>query len=93
MNNSKRNVHTSGPLGMLVRSGQVKKVDVEDSPSILDKASASSASPRASGSYFKTQSGLVFNEQELIYIDPKECEPWQYANRHDDEMGDMEELI
>lgn len=88
MDNSKRNVHNSGPLGMLVKSGQVKKVDSEElsTTDITDKQKTNS-------SYFRTPAGIEFHEQELSFVDPRECEPWKYANRLGDEMGDMNELI
>lgn len=88
MNNTKRNVHNAGPLGVLVRSGQVKKIEEDEkkNDNVLE-------SDQKGGLYFKTKTGIVFNEQELIYIDPKECEPWEYANRLSNEMGDMDELI
>lgn len=87
MDNSKRNVHNSGPLGMLMKSGQVKKVDVTDEENTTKQTTTKSPS------YFKTQSGIEFAEQELIYVNPNECEPWQYANRHISEFGDIEGLI
>lgn len=87
MDNSKRNVHNSGPLGMLMKSGQVKKVETNEEEASL-KQTVSKAP-----SYFKTQAGIEFAEQELIYVNPNECEPWQYANRHVDELGDIEGLI
>ncbi len=93
MDNSKRNVHTSGPLGMLVKSGQIKKVDLSDEPTSGNLQHVGLDGLKAAGSYFKTQSGIQFNENELVYIDPKECEPWEYANRSEDEMGNMDDLI
>lgn len=86
MDNSKRNVHNSGPLGMLMKSGQVKKMEANEEP--ISKPDFHKAP-----SYFKTQSGIEFSEQELIYVDPEECEPWKYANRHENELGDIEGLI
>ena len=87
MDNSKRNVHNSGPLGMLMKTGQVKKMTPsEESISIVSE-------PKASPSYFKTQSGIEFSEQELIFVNPEECEPWAYANRHEDELGDIQSLM
>ena len=35
MDNSKRNVHNSGPLGMLMKSGQVKKIEAAEEEIIL----------------------------------------------------------
>lgn len=89
MDNSKRNVHNSGPLGMLMKSGQIKKLDntnevLEEDTVVLNKAAPS---------YFKTQTGIEFTEHELVFIDPKECEPWKYANRQDDELGNIDDLI
>jgi ParB family transcriptional regulator, chromosome partitioning protein len=86
MENSKRNVHNSGPLGMLMKSGQIKKIESTEE-TILKQAT-----PKAP-SYFKTQSGIEFSEQELIYVDPEECEPWKYANRQESELGDVDGLI
>lgn len=88
MDNTKRNVHNSGPLGMLVKSGQVKKIEYTEDP--ID---VSSKGNHLGGSYFKTQSGLEFADHELLYLDPKECESWEFSNRQDDELGDMNELI
>lgn len=87
MDNSKRNVHNSGPLGMLMKSGQVKKIDTAEEEIILKQTSPKTPS------YFKTQSGIEFAEQELIYVNPEECEPWKYANRQESELGDIEGLI
>ena len=87
MDNSKRNIHSSGPLGMLVKSGQIEKID--GSHQLKNHVSEQTSK----SSYFKTSSGIEFSEQELIYIDPMECEPWKYANRQDDELGDIDQLI
>lgn len=87
MDNAKRNIHNSGPLGMLMKSGQIKKVSDNE----ID---ANPITPNKTGSsYFKTQAGIEFSEHELLFIDPKECEPWKYANRQDDELGEMDDLI
>jgi ParB family chromosome partitioning protein len=87
MDNSKRNIHNSGPLGMLMKSGQIKKIVLTDE--VAPKKNETKAAP----SYFKTQSGIEFSEQELIFVNPEECEPWKYANRHESELGDMDALI
>lgn len=86
MNNSKRSIHSSGPLGMLVKSGQVKKVEESEDAEVMLQAKEKASS------YFKTQSGIKFFENELLYVDPRECEPWKYANRQQGEMGNIEEL-
>lgn len=91
MDNSKRNVHNSGPLGMLMKTGQVKKVDEPEDAEVATQTLE--ASVKTGSSYFKTQAGLEFSENELVYVDPKECEPWKYANRQEDEMGNLDELI
>ena len=92
MDNSKRNIHSSGPLGMLIKSGQIKKIEeeVELEPSSKEQTSVIN---KTSALYFKTQTGIEFTEHELIYVDPKECEPWKYANRHESEFGEIDELI
>lgn len=92
MDNTKKNVHSSGPLGMLIKNGQITKIaDTNEEHESSPKASF--ASLKSSSSYFKTQSGIEFSEQELVYVDPKECEPWTYANRQENEFGDIDELI
>jgi ParB family chromosome partitioning protein len=93
MDNSKRNIHNSGPLGMLVKSGQIKKIDELGQNHETASPSESNILQKTSASYFKTQAGIEFIEHELIYVDPKECEPWKYANRHESEFGDIDELI
>lgn len=90
MDNSKRNIHNSGPLGMLMKSGQIQKIDEPDNQELTTKSIDPSTT---GGSYFKTQTGIEFSKNELMYIDPKDCEPWKYANRQEDEMGDIDELI
>ncbi|HDV5785711.1 TPA: ParB/RepB/Spo0J family partition protein [Legionella pneumophila] len=87
MDNSKRNVHNSGPLGMLMKSGQVKKIESAEEEIVSKQAESRVPS------YFKTQSGIEFAEQELIYVNPEECEPWKYANRQENELGDIDGLI
>lgn len=89
MVNSKRNIHTSGPLGMLMKKGQVKKLgqtNTDESELPKDRGAKGS-------SYFATQAGVEFSESELAYVDVNECEPWKYANRLDGDMGDIQELI
>jgi ParB family chromosome partitioning protein len=93
MNNDKKNVHNTGALGMLVRTGQIKKVDSNESSTKPQQISPGRFKASATSSYFRTQAGIEFNENELDSIDPKECESWEYANRSSDEMGDMDELI
>ncbi len=93
MDNSKRNVHTSGPLGMLVKTGQIKKINLTEEPDQGNLQHVGLDGLKSTGSYFKTQAGIQFSENELVFLDPKECEPWEYANRSEDEMGNMDELI
>jgi len=90
MDNSKRNIHNSGPLGMLMKNGQIKKI--ETSEEVKSEANTY-VNHKSMGSYFKTQSGIEFSEQELIFVNPEECEPWKYANRQEGELGDIEGLI
>jgi ParB family chromosome partitioning protein len=90
MDNSKRNIHNSGPLGMLMKNGQIKKI--ENSEDVKQEANTY-VNHKTTGQYFKTQSGIEFSEQELIYVNPEECEPWKYANRQEGELGDIEGLI
>ncbi len=93
MDNSKKNVHSSGPLGMLVKTGQIKKVDSSETTDHGLQHVGLERLKTSGSSYFRTQSGIEFKENELVLIDPKECEPWEYANRSADEMGDMVELV
>jgi len=90
MDNSKRNIHNSGPLGMLMKNGQIKKIETSEE---LKNESNTYVNHKSTGSYFKTQAGIEFSEQELIYVNPEECEPWKYANRQESELGDIEGLI
>lgn len=90
MDNSKRNIHNSGPLGMLMKNGQVKKMEISEE---IKEETNSYINHKSTGSYFKTQSGIEFSEQELVYVNPEECEPWKYANRQESELGDIEGLI
>lgn len=93
MDNSKKNVHNSGPLGMLVKTGQIKKVHLEEEPDHGKLQHVGLEGLKSAGSFFKTQAGIKFNENELVFVDPKECESWEYANRSDSEMGDIDELV
>ena len=67
-----------------------KRIDNEDQ---LEQKKCSPKYPNNLGPYFKTSTGISFNENELVNVDPKHCEPWKYANRLEDDMGDMQELI
>ncbi len=89
MDNSKKNVHSSGPLGMLVRSGQIKSIENDESQ---HKTQNPVGAAKGLGAYFRTQAGIEFSENELSYVDPKMCEPWEYANRLKGDMGDIDEL-
>lgn len=92
MDNSKKPIHSSGPLGMLVRSGQIKRIDI-DNETQLGQAKRHTEYGNELGIYFRTPTGVVFNENELVNVDPRQCEPWKYANRLEGDMGDMQELI
>ena len=89
MDNSKRNIHSSGPLGMLMKNGQIKKIEASEEINQVNNY----VNHKSTGSYFKTQSGIEFSEQELIYVNPEECEPWKYANRQEGELGDIDGLV
>ena len=78
MKEFKKNVHNTGPLGMLLKAGQISKVDSDNTEVNIQNESVEDK-PRAN--YFKTQSGIKFTEDELIFTPPDECEPWKYANR------------
>lgn len=85
-----RNVHASGALGRLLSSGQITKVNENESPPPSPEFKGLN---RVTNSYFKTSTGIEFKENELLYLDPEECEPWKYANRQDAEMADLQELM
>jgi ParB family chromosome partitioning protein len=88
-----KNVHNSGALGSLLRAGQIRKVESEDMNKEDTSVVSSVEGMRVSPASFSTESGIQFNENDLVYLDPNECEPWIYANRHSSEMGDIDELI
>lgn len=90
MDNSKRNIHNSGPLGMLMKNGQIKKIETSEELPVEQTTFVNHKTP---ASYFKTQAGIEFSEQELIYVNPEECEPWKYANRQEQEFGDIDSLV
>ena len=92
MDNKKRNIHNSGPLGMLINTGQVKKIE-DTLPFAENKTKTDKTASRINSTYFKTDSGIEFGENDLIFVDPKECESWEYANRQQDEFGNLDELI
>src|SRR5215468_7941616 len=85
----KKNVHNAGPVGLLINKGQIKTIDADDESHDQQIFSAE-IYPENS---LKTLYGLEFKERELFYVDPSECEPWKYANRLKDEMGDIDALI
>ncbi|MCP3679752.1 MAG: ParB/RepB/Spo0J family partition protein [Gammaproteobacteria bacterium] len=92
MDHSNRKIHHSGPLSMLLEKGEIKKIDEQEPVKVVSKGTISEQKQREHMTHFKTQSGIEFKENELFYIDPKVCEPWQYANRQENELGDMEAL-
>lgn len=89
MNNSKRNVHTSGALGLLIKNGQVSKVEEKKQENNVEPDEKQGID----NTFFRTQAGIEFKENEFIVVNPKECEPWEYANRLETEMGNIDELI
>lgn len=93
MDNSKRNIHNSGPLGKLMQAGQIKKVELEDESNRVNAQPTGLEIVKSASPYFKTPSGIKFKENELIFVQPSECEPWEYANRSEAEMGEIEELM
>lgn len=86
-----RNVHASGALGRLLSKGEVTKVEDNITPQVSDGLRGSIA--KTKNAYFKTQSGIEFKENELLYVSPEECEPWKYANRQEAEMHDIQDLM
>jgi ParB family transcriptional regulator, chromosome partitioning protein len=91
MDNSKRNVHNSGPLGMMLKNGQIAKISTGNADRSDEKQPKEGQAPEKS--YFKIlDTGIEFSEDELKYINPNECEPWQYANRQQEEVDKQQEL-
>ncbi|MFZ2316116.1 MAG: ParB/RepB/Spo0J family partition protein [Gammaproteobacteria bacterium] len=91
-----KEIHYSGPLGMLLREGEIKPVSLNNTPDIdraTNKHALDRVNPNAHLQSFQTKSGIEFSENELVDVDPEECEPWQYANRSSQEMGEIQELI
>lgn len=86
MANQGKSVQGTGALSRLLNSNDIAKIDDEisqDESSFITNKNL----PK-----YKTPSGIVFVENELFEVDPKECEPWKYANRLDNELGDIDEL-
>jgi ParB family chromosome partitioning protein len=98
MSNKKRNINLTGALGMLIKKGEIHKVDsVSDD---LDRKSNTNNSKQDNfksqeNIFFRTKSGIEFKSNDLIYIDTNECEPWKYANRRQKDLGKekLDELI
>lgn len=89
-----KEIHCSGPLGMLLRQGEIKPVSLTpDSETPKNKHGLDRVNPKSMIQNYQTKSGIEFSENELVEVDPEECEPWQYANRSSDEMGELNELI
>ena len=78
MSKQKKSVHKTGALGALLASGQLSTVGDDSSATEYKK--------------YLTKSGIGFTDDEFIYVDPNECEPWEYANRHEDDFDGIEEL-
>jgi ParB family transcriptional regulator, chromosome partitioning protein len=76
-----KNIHNSGALSLLIKSGTVKTLTDINEKNISEKL------------YVQTDTGIVFNEEDIFYIHPSECQVWKYANRSPNEMGDIEELM
>mgnify|MGYP006078963305 CR=1 FL=1 len=90
MDNKKRSVHNSGPLGMLMSSGQIQEVNDEINSNLT---TPSCKTDILKNKYILKGVDIEFSNNELMYINPNECEPWEYANRHSSEMGDIEGLM
>lgn len=73
MDNSKKKVHLSGPLGLMLESDDIE--------------------PIGSNLFRSNSMGVDFTKNELLLVDPLACEPWKYANRLDDDYGDLSGLI
>lgn len=80
-----KKVHQSGPLAHLLNSNQIKNHEE------VKKAISTGAMP--SSLEIETESGLKFKTNELLEINTDACQPWEYANRSDEELGDLEGLI
>ncbi len=91
MEKNQRKIHLSGPLGKLLEQGEIRKV--EPKKNINAHEGAETYDEKQRKRLFKTKSGIEFQSNELIYVDPKECIPWQYANRQKFEYSNIEELI
>ena len=83
MNNQKKSVHKSGNVASLL--------DDPDLETLFGTSSSSEEDLNVS-STFSTESGIEFTAKDLLKISIDEIEPWQYANRHATDFGDVEEL-
>lgn len=92
MDNSKKIVKRSGILGELAASGEIGTIEAlfPKKESFYDDVLTRNREVMEDK---KQVSVVVSNENEIIKIDPSQCEPWEYANRSIDEMGDMNELM
>lgn len=89
MDNKSRNIHRSGALGELLKRGHIAEVNAD----IAKKQDARKSNHSHSQSYALKDSNVKFSSDELVYIDPIECEPWEFANRGNQEMGDIDGLM
>ena len=95
MNNTKRNVHTAGPLGALMQKGQITRLDEVEDLKVNNNNEIDNQQivEESQGTFYKTKSGIKFKEDELVFVNTDECEPWKYANRAQEEMGQIDDLI
>ncbi len=79
---------------MLVKAGGITKIDEKNLDGNEKPVHLLGSIEEKNVSYFvENKTGITFNENELISIDPNECEPWEYANRLEGEMGAIDELV
>lgn len=85
-NRKKKDVHLTGALAAVLNEGSFSTVEQK-----LHSAKVQSQEQNPSPSIFSISSAETPHEK-IIQIYPNECIPWQFANRPEIEMGNLEEL-
>lgn len=90
MTTNKKDVHRTGALASILNQSDIQPVDLK----LNKKSEAQSSSPATNE--IASPSSITQREKprtdSLIEISPAACKPWDFYDRHESELGNIEEL-
>lgn len=90
MTTNKKDVHRTGALGSILSQSDIKPIDIKPNKNsdTQDRSAESNEVSMPSSSVQREKP----RTDALIEISPNICKPWDFYDRHESELGNIEEL-